>query len=421
MTSPSSLALYGAQINPATGIGIQGFSQAGASLISYGQNFATGTVRIYGDYQVSGSTFTLDYATTTYSGAPDANTPKALYFGPANANFNSGRSVIEIDSTGGFEAIGVSTAPTLIGMLPGSGTYYTFVDSGVFTVQYSSFTDMDESGIQLWNSGPFAINHSTFDYLGSAPIQRRNTVHIKWHHAIDHHAGRCDLWRQRRRAHQPLQLHDLGVEPGLYWINTQYSGGLAGNAYEQNDPGHHIQWSADIPPVGPQIAAVYVSSLSVTWGAVNSNNGYGVEASTGAWLNGFTGNVSSATTDGSAASLVIDGLAPDTTYFVRVGSLWADGTTSYALTMPQSTSTLTNPITGSRIDGVFLTSVTVAWPAYDVGSGTDTAEGYRLDASTMASFSPLAGSSITYTVALSTLAVMGLIPGDDLLLPCRSL
>jgi len=27
------------------------------------------------------------------------------------------------------------------------GTYYTFVDSGAFTVQYASFTDMDESGV----------------------------------------------------------------------------------------------------------------------------------------------------------------------------------------------------------------------------------------------------------------------------------
>ena len=49
----------------------------------------------------------------------------------------------------------------------GGSTYYTFVDSGAFTVNYASFTFMDESGIHLLNSGPFSILNSTFDYPGS--------------------------------------------------------------------------------------------------------------------------------------------------------------------------------------------------------------------------------------------------------------
>src|SRR6185295_9458615 len=69
----------------------------------------------------------------------------------------------------GFSAVGDPAYPTTITMLGGS-TYYTFVDSGVFTVSYASFTNMDESGIQLNGSGPFAINNSTFDYSGGGLV-----------------------------------------------------------------------------------------------------------------------------------------------------------------------------------------------------------------------------------------------------------
>ena len=50
-TTASNLTLYGAQVNPSVGISTAGFSQTGTAPISYNQNFATGTVRIYGDYQ----------------------------------------------------------------------------------------------------------------------------------------------------------------------------------------------------------------------------------------------------------------------------------------------------------------------------------------------------------------------------------
>jgi len=45
-------------------------------------------------------------------------------------------------------------------MMTGS-TYYTFVDSGAFTVNYSSISHVDEQGIQLSFGGPFSINNST--------------------------------------------------------------------------------------------------------------------------------------------------------------------------------------------------------------------------------------------------------------------
>src|SRR5262249_26125188 len=73
----------------------------------------------------------------------DSNVQKQLRFGQAASGFNSGRSKVEIASGGGFHAVGVSSAPTLIDWMASGGTYYTFVDSGVFTVQFASFTHME--------------------------------------------------------------------------------------------------------------------------------------------------------------------------------------------------------------------------------------------------------------------------------------
>ena len=139
----SQLTMYADQVNPSVGVSAAGFSQTAAYLISYNQNFGTGTVRIYGDYAVSGSTLTLDYGVATYTGSGDAGSQKALYFGAANPSFNHGRSRINVASGAGFHAVGVSTAPTTVTMLTSGGTYYTFVDSGAFTLQYASMTNMD--------------------------------------------------------------------------------------------------------------------------------------------------------------------------------------------------------------------------------------------------------------------------------------
>jgi hypothetical protein len=97
----------------------------------------------------------------------DAGVQKQLFFGGAASGFNNGRSKLTIAPGSGLHAVGVSTATTLISMLSGGGTYYTFVDSGPFTVQYASFTNMDENGILLWGGAgnTYSINNSTFDYM----------------------------------------------------------------------------------------------------------------------------------------------------------------------------------------------------------------------------------------------------------------
>jgi len=75
-TPAESLILQGVRLNPTAGIHVTGMDVAGASLISYNQDYDTGTVRIWGNYQLAGSTLTLDYTTQLY--VSTATTPKLM-------------------------------------------------------------------------------------------------------------------------------------------------------------------------------------------------------------------------------------------------------------------------------------------------------------------------------------------------------
>src|SRR5262249_37590365 len=84
-----------------------------------------------------------------------------------------------------------------------------------------------------------------------------------------------------------------------------------------------------------------------------------------------------------------------------------NGGTNYTLTTPISTSTLTNLLSPSVL-GVSSITVQAGWPAFAVGSGTNTAQGYRFEAYTDASYTSLAGSSVTTSGTVSTLTISGL-------------
>jgi len=182
------------------------------------------------------------------------------------------------------------------------------------------------------------------------------------------------------------------------------SGGLAIRAgVHSTDGGHNTNWSFGEPaPSAPTLSAVYVSSLTLQWGAVHSLSGYSLEAST---ASDFTGTIFSSVTVSTGANVLTVGtaspLTPDTTYYVRVGALY-NGTTSYASMTPSSTSTLTSPISGAQFAGTFVTSVTVNWAALGA------AQGYVLDISTSSDFTSLTGSSITTSVNVTTLTVNNL-------------
>ena len=134
------------------------------------------------------------------------------------------------------------------------------------------------------------------------------------------------------------------------------SGGLMIRAgTNSHDSGNNVNWSfGEVAPISPTITAVFASSMTAAWTDVNYNTGYSLEASTGAWPNTFTGNVSSVTLNANATGLSFNAaqLAPNTTYFVQVGALY-NGDTVYANTVPASTSTLTSLLQNAQVYGAF--------------------------------------------------------------------
>src|SRR5438552_3938954 len=158
----------------------------------------------------------------------------------------------------------------------------------------------------------------------------------------------------------------------------------------------------------PAISAVYLSTITATWTTVPNVTGYDVEAST---MSNFTGTIfSTVTTNTSAITLTVSSaanLAPDTTYFIRIGALY-NGATTYIATVPSSTSTLASLVTNGQVYQVFATSITANWFTFSSGSGANTSQGYELDASTAANFTGTIYSSTTFLASNSTLTVSGL-------------
>ena len=149
--------------------------------------------------------------------------------------------------------------------------------------------------------------------------------------------------------------------------------------------------------------------MTATWTAApDPVTGYDVEAST---MANFTGTIiATSTTNTSAVTLTYNNgqLSANTTYFVRIGALYS-GATTYNNTVPSSTSTLTNLLQNAQVYQIFTTSITVNWTAMTVGTGTNTSEGYRLEASS----TNFNGTGTVYfssntTPATSTLTVSGL-------------
>lgn len=76
--NPSSVILKNVQTNTAVGVSTAGLVGYGRNYISFNENLATGTVRVYGDYGIDGTTLTLDFAAGLY---PSTATPARVVFG----------------------------------------------------------------------------------------------------------------------------------------------------------------------------------------------------------------------------------------------------------------------------------------------------------------------------------------------------
>src|SRR5262249_19724144 len=150
-----------------------------------------------------------------------------------------------------------------------------------------------------------------------------------------------------------VNLSTLTIVSGLVANTTYYLrvGGINWNGVVNYvDLGSTVTTAGSAPAAPVLITAVYVSSITATWNDVPNTTGYDVEASS-TNFNGTGIVYSTVTIDTTATTLTVGtavALASDTTYYVRVGALY-NGATSYAVTTPISTSTLTSPIIGAQL------------------------------------------------------------------------
>src|SRR5207248_4662439 len=79
------LVLKNSLVNPSPGIYTADFASTGTYLVNYSTN--PGVVQVYGDYQVTGSTLSLDYASQLYTST--ATTPKLMWGAGHSATVNS--------------------------------------------------------------------------------------------------------------------------------------------------------------------------------------------------------------------------------------------------------------------------------------------------------------------------------------------
>ncbi|MFA5809833.1 MAG: LamG-like jellyroll fold domain-containing protein, partial [Thermoleophilia bacterium] len=131
-------------------------------------------------------------------------------------------------------------------------------------------------------------------------------------------------------------------------------------------------------PVTPGFLNVYTSSVTANWAALpatpssSTSEGYVLEASSTNFVSGIV--YSSSTLTPLSSTLTVSGLAADTTYYFRAGSLNWNSKANY-LTLG-STSTLAEQPQYPDMAGVFLSSSVLVWAAPPGG-----AQGYALWAS----------------------------------------
>ncbi len=334
----NAMTLKQSRVNASVGISTAGFNGVGRSLLSYDQDYDTGTLRLWGDYSLSASTLTLDYASPLYastatapklmrgvghsgsvlstndanavsqrivvryeawasqwrvsgavsgslgtfsgsitntsfpSGSPqfnlsftpgvspqdgdlvdfvlsaasqDSNFRKKMLFGPSANGFRGGRSKIALDATAGFKLLGVPGIPSLMDRLDDSSTYYTFVDSGAFTLSYATVTNADDSGLQLSGGGFISLASSTFDNAGQSNSSTGTYLTAR---ALTNSATFYGLVFGNSRPNTYLySVRVADTDTGLSWYMRRYGGAKSGKSSD-NDVNDRVRWA---PPSAP--------------------------------------------------------------------------------------------------------------------------------------------------------------------------
>ncbi|MFA6580128.1 MAG: LamG-like jellyroll fold domain-containing protein, partial [Elusimicrobiota bacterium] len=199
---------------------------------------------------------------------------------------------------------------------------------------------------------------------------------------------------------------DVAVDLGL-GLESAPNGGFA----NQGSYGRTAEASRSaLPPSNPVVSAVYLSSITVSYGLVGAG-GYVVEASTRSDFRADT--IFSSSSLSTPLSLSPQSLDPNTTYYLRAGALWGKAT-SYALTVPRSTSTLAKAPQNLQVYATYITSMTANWtalPGAALEGSSSSCLGYILKVSSYSDFSQGVQSSVTYNVGLSTLSASSLYGG----------
>src|SRR4029077_16375687 len=109
-----------------------------------------------------------------------------------------------------------------------------------------------------------------------------------------------------------------------------------------------------------QVYQVFNTSLTVNWASLGANGseGYELDAST---ANNFTGTLFSSTTaDVNQSTLTVIGLAPFTTYYLRVSGINWENAVNYVFI--GSTQTSAGGAPGNpTISSVFISTIAVNW------------------------------------------------------------
>ncbi|MBI5245837.1 MAG: right-handed parallel beta-helix repeat-containing protein, partial [Elusimicrobia bacterium] len=314
--------------------------------------------------------------------------------GSVLAAVNSGASAVQL--RGGSVNLSIATS-TLLAPSLGRGLTLESGNTGVVSLS-SVIVTGSARGIEISTQGAlFSLSVDSINFRGLAP--GATAIHFLGGTFVA-----TVTLAYFEDSNTAVNVNGSPLDPASRITMRQSYGPRSGPSYE-NDVSSLVDWPDLPPPASPAFTFVAQSSVGVQYGTVGAD-GYVVSAST---MADFTGTVISSTVFNSQAELAPFGLLPNTTYFVKTGSLWG-GSTVYAATV-LSTATLTKLVTGTTVYQINVTSMVVNWlslPLAPPAASSDSASGYRLEVSTRSDFVPLWTSSQTPNVQLSTLAAFGL-------------
>ncbi len=257
----------------------------------------------------------------------------------------------------------------------------TQVRGNVFSSSWTVTSGSSAIGVDAASQAGFLSNYNNFFSSNSFnSIQWGATsLQFPWYGAIGQDGRSQSLhprWANPSAGAEDFHhLSQAGRWNGVSFVNDTYTSGLidaadpsepfvnelASNGSRPNLGSYSNTAEASkspAPPTSPAVAGVFTSSISVSYGLVSAD-GYTVIASTAADLTGTL--FSSSTANVALAVLAPQSLAPNTTYFLRVGAVWGDYFTLSGVVL--ATATLANPAAAASpaFGEVNISSLTVSW------------------------------------------------------------